>query len=379
MKKHPLLIVTMVFACTAFADQDLQTRVETLEKQMSEAGSPTAFGGYGAHTASARPSKEDTNWFIKGGLLFSRPTVGGTEFAFTSGNQTVSYPIEGRTKQINFDTSVGFTVGLGFNFNFDGWDIQANYAHLDSGGSASASTNCTGHIIPLRSATCPFPEDDQQQSSYWANYAKSNYDIDYNTVDLQIGRCYFLSSALSMRPSFGVKAAFIDLKQITRYCGGSGDNDDVFCDVQMIALGLDTLRVLETSDFSGIGPQAALQSKWALGKGFSLFADAVGALLYGYFDVDRNESLSSDETSSIDLSANTHKMVPMAQLQSGFAYDIFFDDDHQHLGFRLGYDIQYYWRVNQMIEIYNPSTLKMDRYSEDFSLHGLLFDIRWDF
>lgn len=379
MKKYTLLIAAMLFTCTAYADEDLQMRVDTLEKQMSEAGSQTAFGGYGAHMANARPSKESTNWFIKGGLLYSRPNASGTEFAFTSATPTVTYPINGSTKKIDFDTSIGFTVGLGYNFNFDGWDIQANYAYLSSDGSASAAVDCNGVVLPIRQAICPFPEDTVQQSSFWATSAKSHFDVDYSTVDLQLGRGYFLSSSLSMRPSFGVKAAFIDLKQITRYCGGSDDNDDIFCDVQMIALGPDILRVRETSDFSGIGPQAALQSKWALGKGFSLFADAVGALLYGYFDVDRNESLSSDETSSIDLSANTHKMVPIAQLQSGFAYDIFFDDDHQHLGFRLGYDVQYYWRVNQMIEVYNPSTLRMDRYSEDFSLHALLFDIRWDF
>ena len=182
-----------------------------------------------------------------------------------------------------------------------------------------------------------------------------------------------------MRPAFGIKASFIDLKQVTRYCGGSDDHDDVFCDVQMISLGADTLSIRETSDFAGAGPEVCLQSRWFLGKGFSFFAEALGSLLYGYFDVDRNEKLNSNDASRVNLSANTHRLVPMTQLQSGVAYDIFFDDDHQHIGFRLGYDMQYYWRVNQMVEIYNPSALRMDRYSEDFSLHGLLFDIRWDF
>ncbi|MCP5492298.1 MAG: MOMP family protein [Chlamydiales bacterium] len=379
MRKYTSLIVAALFVFSAYAENNMQSRVETLEKQMREAGSKTAFDGYGAHMANARPSKEDSNWFIKGGLLYMRPNVGGTEFAFTSATPTLTYPISGSTKKIDFDTSVGFTVGLGYNFNFDGWDIQSNYARLSSGGSKSASVNCNGVVIPLRAAICPFPEDTVQQSSFWATRAKSKYNIEYNTVDLQMGRSYFLSSTLSMRPSFGIKAAFIDLKQATRYCGGSDDHDDVFCDVQMISLGSDVLSIRETSDFSGIGPEVSMQSKWFLGKGFSFFAEALGALLYGYFDVDRNEKLNSNDTSRIDLSANTHRLVPMAQLQSGVAYDIFFDDDHQHIGFRFGYDVQYYWRINQMIEIYNPSTLRMDRYSEDFSLHGLLFDIRWDF
>ena len=121
------------------------------------------------------------------------------------------------------------------------------------------------------------------------------------------------------------------------------------------------------------------QSKLFLAKGFSFYADALGSLLYGFFRVEHKESITSSTNRRIDLTANTHKMVPTAHCQGGIAYDFFFDDERQHLGFSLGYDGQYYWRANQMIKIDDAGPIKYERWSEDFSLHGLAIQARWDF
>lgn len=361
------------------ATTGIDLRIDRLEKQMNRVSTENAFGGYGAHTATARPSKEDCQWFVTAGLLYYSPSVGGTEFAFTDGSSTLNYPIEGRTKEMKFGWGAGFTVGLGLNLGFDDWDLKANYSHFSRSDSRSVSPSDCGKttVIPLRGGVCVSPTNG---GSWLATSAKSHYDFDFNAVDLQLGRNYFLSHFLSMRPFFGIKAAFINLEQTTRYCGGDSDAGlHAFCGENFQFLGPNNLRVREDNNFKGAGPEAGLQGKWFLAKGFSFFADTVGSLIYGYLDVGYSEKISSSAVDNVCLSGNTHRMVPMAGLTAGVAYDLFFNDDKEHIGFRFGYDTQYYWRANQMLQVQQPGPSRYNRYSEDVGLRGIIFEGRWDF
>lgn len=357
----------------------IDSRIDRLEKQMKQVSTETAFGGYGAHTATARPSKEQLQWFVTASLLYYSPCVGGTEFAFTDGSPLLNYPVEGRTKEMKFGWGAGFAVGLGLNLGFDNWDLKANYSHFSHGDSRSISTaGCSGAtVIPMRGGVCSNPTTG---GSWLATKAKSSYDFDFNAVDLQLGRNYFLSHLLSIRPFFGIKAAFIDLEQTTRYCGGDSDaNPTLFCGQSFQFLGPNNLRVRESNNFKGAGPEAGLQGRWFLAKGFSFFADTVGSLIYGYLDVDHAEKISSSADENVQLSGNTHRMVPVAGLTAGIAYDLFFNDDKDHIGFRFGYDTQYYWRANQMLQVQQAGPSRYNRYSEDVGVRGIIFEGRWDF
>lgn len=382
LKKLPVAVAALVASATGVAASDMESRVDMLEKQMMQVGTENSYGGYGAHTANAKPSKEDCNWFLTFDVLYWKPFVGGTEFAYTDNNPQLEYPIKGRTKEMDFDFNWGARVGLGYDFNFDGWDLYANYTHFGSGDSNSTSSGgCNNSIVvPLRGGICPDPDANAGvQSTFIATKAKSQYQIEFDSVDVQLGRNYFLSKMLSMRPFWGAKIAWIDLDQVTRYCGSTGVTPGPFCGVNVVALGPNTIKISEDSNFKGVGPEVGFNSKWFLAKGFSFFADGLGALLYGFFDVDHKESYSLISDRRIRLSANTHKMIPTVQIFSGVSYDIFFNDDKEHIGFRIGYDGQYWWRANQMLKIDDASPLKYERWTEDFSMHGATFEFRWDF
>ena len=374
--KVALALASLAVTSVAFSASDLHSRVEQLEKQMAEVGTENAFGGYGAHTANARPTKDNNNWYITVDVLYWKAGVGGTEFAYSDNNPTPSYPVKGRTKEIDFSWDWGARVGLGYNFCHDGWDLYAEYTYFSNGSSSSTSGGCNSIVMPLRGGICT-AGDAANAQTFFASRAKSQFDFDFDSIDLNLGRNYFLSKYLSMRPFFGAKTAWIDLEQVTRYCGGSGNV--VFCGLPINALGPNTVKINESSDFWGIGPEVGFNGKWHLAKGFSFFADGLGALLYGYFDVDHKEKLSNIGSRRIKLSGNTHKMVPTAQIFAGVSYDIFFDCDRQHFGFRVGYDGQYWWRANQMLKIDDAAPLKYERWSEDVSMHGLTVDFRWDF
>lgn len=376
LNKVAISLATLAVMPLAFSASDLHSRVEQLEKQMEQVGTDNAFGGYGANTASARPTKDNNNWYITGDLLYWTSMVGGTMFAYSENANAPRYPIEGRTKDIDFDWGVGFRVGLGYNFCHDNWNLYAEYTYYSGDGDNSVGTGCNDTLIPTRGGVC---SNKQTGGAWFAGKAKSSFDMDFQSVDFNLGRDFFVSEFLSLRPLFGVKVGLIDLEQKTQYSCGEERDDKNFCGVNFVSLDNNFIKITEESDYVGVGPEFGIETKWHLAKGFSFFANTMGALLYGYFDVDHKEFFSGDDMRRIDLDANTHKMTPTAQIHAGLAYDIFFDCDRQHFGISLGYDGQYWWRVNQMIKIDDSAPLKYERWSEDMSMHGVTLDLRWDF
>ena len=167
-----LAILNFVPTLHKLHSNGIESRINRLEKQMKQVGVKNSANTFGAKFADARPTKQEENWFISGGLLYYKPFVGGTEVAFTDTGARLSYPIQSEIKGIRFDMALGFRVGLGYNFNRDGWDIQGEYTHFGDGNSQKTDLSGCGsdNINPTREALCPEPNSNQ--SSTWiANYA----------------------------------------------------------------------------------------------------------------------------------------------------------------------------------------------------------------
>lgn len=366
-------IVAIATSSAAFAAMDREARVTELESQMQQVRTETAMDTYGANTALARPSVENPyKWFITLDVLYWRTKVGGTEYAYSDQDPTASLPIKGRTKHMEFDWDWGLRGGLGYNFDHDGWDVRAQYTWFDTSGSDTTRAGLNSSIVPLRgSALIP----GNNQEFIYCTHAKSQYDMDYQAVDIELGRDYYVSSKLSLRPFWGLKTAWIDLEQNTRYTGGNPDPNNP----NVLALQRNTVHVREDSDFWGLGPRTGIDTRWYLGEGFSIFGNLSGALLYGYFDVDHKERFTGNEVSRVRLRADRHAFSPTAQIQMGLRWDSYFHENKHHFSIGLGFEAQYWWRMNQMLKVDDATTLKYERYSEDLSMYGLTLDMRFDF
>ena len=381
LRKLSIAIATLMASSTAFAGMDMDSRVTQLENQMQQVRTETAMGMYGAQTAMARVDVDGYGWFITADVLYWHAKCGGTEFAYTDDDQIGSFPVQGRTKDMDFDWDWGLRFGVGYNFDHDGWDAKVEYTWFDSSGSASVSAGLNSTVIPLHGsstivATANPGVGNPTDQFLFCNSAKSQYDFDYSCVDLELGRAYFISRDLSFRPHWGLKTAWIDQEQITRYTGGNLNPDS---SGNELGLGNNTVHIKDECDFWGLGPRTGVESRWCLGNGFSIFGNVAAALLFGYFDVDHKEQFSADPNNRIKLNANRHAFSPNVQMQLGLRWDKYIHDNKQHLGIGLGYEANYWWRQNQMIKIDDSVVLKYERYSEDVSTYGLTLDFKWDF
>lgn len=377
LRKISGAIVSLVASSTAFAAMDMDSRVTQLENQMQQVRTETAMGTYGAKTATARAEVDGYGWFFTFDVLYWHAKAGGTEFAYTDQDPLAQLPIKGRTKDIDFDWDWGIRVGLGCNFEHDGWDLRAQYTWFDTNGSESTGSGINNSIIPLRGSSRIVENASTSISNrfLYCTSAKAQYDFDYNAIDLELGRSYFVSGKLSFRPHWGLKTAWIDQEQITRYTGGAVDPGHS----TWMGLQGNTVHVKDDCDFWGLGPRVGLDSKWHLGYGFSLFGNVATSLLFGYFEVEHKERYSQFGGNQLKLIADRHAFSPTAQMQLGLRYDKYIHHNTQHIGVGLGFEGQYWWRQNQMLKVDDAQVLQYERYSEDVSMHGITLDLKWDF
>lgn len=362
-KKVPVVLAALVVSGSVFAGPDMETRLQQLEQQMKQVRTETAMGTYGAKTAPARPEVDGNGVFATVDVLYWHAKVGGTEYAYSDADVTgIAPPVQGRLKEVDFDWDWGFRFGLGYNFDHDSWDTYLNYTYFNSADGSRLNVGANGSVIPLRGASSQVTG----LTDPCATSASSNYDFEFNNLDLELGRNYFVSHSLSFRPFIGVRSSWLELDQGVQYTGGT--------------FTANTYHVKDSNDFWGLGPRAGLNSNWFLGNGFSIFGDLSGSLLFGYFQVNHKEWYSlAPLTNKLRINGNMHRFTPNAQMSLGLAYDKYVNNNKQHVGVTLGYEVNYYWRVNQMIVDNDQAQLQFNRESEDASMYGLTLEVRFDF
>jgi len=349
----------------------------------------------GARLANARPEVQAKGctcpgWFIAVDVIYWHPKVGGTEYAYTDSSPVLlaapvatvanGLPVSGRTKDVDFGWDWGFKVGIGYNFQHDGWDVFALYTRLDSADSDSSSPGRNSSIIPLRGSASITSANGTAFAPagtfVFAEFAKTEFDVDYDRIDLEMGRHFYISEKLSLRPFIGLTAAWIDLHEQVRYTGGVPSNATA---PDSLGLLVNTVHVKDDCDFKGLGPRFGFNTKWHLGHSFSIYGDLSLAFLYGHYDVSHRENYSLISANRISLNADMNRITPNTNIGLGLAYDTYLNEDKHHIGLKLGYESHYWWRVNQMLKIDDFNVLKFERYSEDVSFHGITFEVRLDF
>ena len=98
-----------------------------------------------------------------------------------------------------------------------------------------------------------------------------------------------------------------------------------------------------------------------------------GAVLYGFFDIEHREKVTPSKQDRIKLDDNKHRFAPMVQWRFGIGWGTYFNCKENYLDLGVDYEGMYWWRQNQMLKVYEYSSLRYDNYSEDISLHGLTF------
>lgn len=327
-------------------------------------------------TPSARPQVQGgINVYLTGDWLYFKPQEKGLTYALKATASSVTIPTgdqweiqDGHYKSTEFSWQSGFRVGAGWNTKHDGWDFLLAWTRFYTSEKDSVSTVGTNYVFPSMSDASIAIDPVQRASAH--------FRLHLNQIELILGREFYVSRSLSLKPRVGVVTAWIDQKF------------DIYYD-NLIGIGPQppgTFNDIENkNDFWGTGLKAGLNTQWELGWGFSIFGDGALSILYGKFNMKHGSEVNAT-VSGVAVSADTdlhdkfHIARYIADLSLGLRWDYMFTDDRVHLGLSAGWEDHIYFGQNQFLITPNARYVGLNEsQNEDLTLQGFVLSTRLDF
>ncbi len=330
--------------------------------------------------------------YVTGAFLWWLPDEADFSLGF---NQQTSYVdstatvagsgANGNVVRFGYQWKPGFRVGLGWqSHTAEGWDVYLDWTWYKNkttqSASASVRTGGAG-IIPFWGF---YDSGFGGVAEIYGNM-KASWRLLYNMIDLELGRDFYVSCALSLRPYMSVEGGWIHRKWNVSY------SDPVFVTVDAASDSYGS-----KSNYWGVGPRAGLSGNWWLGKGFKFFGNLSGSLLSGR--VTKNTaSLVHIQTSDVTLSGQSNtwsdnqvfRIVPHLQAIVGAGWDFCFCCERYRFGVSAGWEVNEFWNVPMAlypdrnnspsgIAGFNPIFNRENR-SHNIGLSGLTAEARFDF
>jgi hypothetical protein len=176
-----------------------------------------------------------------------------------------------------------------------------------------------------------------------------HWKLKMNLIDLELGRSYWVSRYLAVRPFIGLR--YVSLKQHAdiNYNGGSWAaittafaqpalNDEV--DLQ--------------NDYRGVGLRAGLDTQWNFGCGWALYGDLAASIIYGRFRVDHEEVITPANLTArtptvvVDTTEHLRAARPILDLALGVQWSTMFCSCKYGFTGMFGYESHLFFDQNQM-------------------------------
>ena len=291
-------------------------------------------------------------------------------------NNTLS---QGQVLAPHFKTRSGFKVGLGLDFNYDGWDLGATYTWLHSHASSDFAapvngTNKTllgGNFLVTGTGGDTLLVVDVPTVSGGADWR-----LHFNNIDLELGRNFFISSKLTLRPHFGLKGTWQTQNFDVAY-NQAGTAYNVTTVGATTTSATELYEIAHKQHYWGLGVRTGVDTSWMFSRNWSLFGDWAIAALWGQF-TDSRADLSNVANSAgaavltnytaMNLHSRTHQLNGVMELQFGLRYDYWFSDDEYRFRAAAGWENQLWFNQNHFYGL-----------DGDLSLQGFTLNFRLDF
>lgn len=240
--------------------------------------------------------------------------------------------IDGNTLSPKTQFEPGFKVGTGMDLYHDGWDLYVQYTWLHQGEvSNSGSSTEPGYstfIIPYAQGA-----DIGVLSAISIMDTAAWKRSQFNILDGEIGRDFFISKRLTLRPHVGMKAASLFEKTTIIY---SGDGP------------VETATVHLKQNLSGIGIRGGVDTVWHIIPSFGFYGDFAFTALWGNF---HNRVLSQVSLRGVEethpVKNNSQDIIPVFEAGFGVTYMIWFSGQRYQLYTKAGWEEQVWIGYNK--------------------------------
>jgi hypothetical protein len=309
------------------------------------------------------------------------------------GTKMKATPLIGQASKTNtklldleFEWNPGFCVGLGYLFNkFDYWTLNLDWTRIES--RAHGRKSAQGIESQVGSVDTIIPA--------WVNFlfvlragakeASAHWHLDYNTVDLDLGRSFFLSKRFALNPYFGLRGARLDQHYHANY-------KTVFILAQDAPPFKRNVFFRGKNKFFGFGLRGGAEALWHFNSHWHLFSQLSGNILYGRFSVDmknlHDQGIGEGEIlpSPLDFTARESFWRTRLSFEEavGLGWETFFNKNRYHVTVRASYELSQWLNQNELFNTFyfrGQDTISSVpiRNHGDLSFHGVRAALQFDF
>jgi hypothetical protein len=354
-----LAAVTTLASVICSADdmqmRNLENRVSALEQRR---------GSNGMINPPARPVVRDgTDLWVQVEALIMHATEDCLSYGIKNDTAAVAGAtvVDGRVKNVDYSWNWGFRAGIGYNLPHDGWDMLLNWTWFQAHESKNEKPLAPETVLANLAATqggvggvggvpIAFPS------------AKGKATLHMNLLDLELGREFFVSKWLTLRPFVGGRAAWFNRGFKFSYSG------------------VTKLKGKDHNRFRAGGIRGGLDTQWGLGSGWSFFGDLALSLLYGKQRMHSPQDLSSGVR--VQHTHNAWSAVrSMIDLAVGLRWDHLFGcNDAYRIRLQLGWEQTALLGFEKDMNYMNGTLPGKFAYnSGDLAVSGVSFQARFDF
>jgi len=319
--------------------------------------------------------------FVTADFLWWKAQENDLMIAFQQTADTLPLTVQGNVIELNPKWMPGFRVGAGWNPNYDGWDVSLNWTWYRNSTSRSFVAPTDPILIGLYSLWL------QTEATNFAN-VDGKWRLLLNMADLEIGRDFFVSCALSLRPYMGAEGGWIDRNLTVSYT----NPDPALLVADTFVPGTYSGK----TNYWGVGPRVGLNGDWRFfNSGFKVFGNLATALLYGkvfknnetvnQFTNDDGVPVGVITTSHVTHESNLWRVVPHLQMNAGLAWGSCLNCNKMFLGVRLGWEVNQYFNLPHfvapnVVELLSGSVAQERDFSTvELGMQGLTLDVKFDF
>ncbi|MDN3507281.1 MAG: Lpg1974 family pore-forming outer membrane protein [Simkaniaceae bacterium] len=281
---------------------------------------------------------------------------------FTSLNEAsaLNNLIDAKFLTPDYDWDWGFKAGLGYCSPCDGWDfgILWTWYRGKANDHVERELDDNASLMPIWSAFAPLAG-----GVLVATDIETQWKLEMNLIDLELGRSFWTSKYLSMRPFVGLRIAYLNQSFDIQHKGGSWSENTNTTPPQAAY----NNEVELSNDFKGVGLRGGLNTLWNLGCGWGIYGNFAMAILYGRFDVDHDEtnrraSNPHEKVKITDAKNSFRASRGAADLALGLQYQTMFCDCAYGFSVALGwehhlfFDQNQLWRVVRIGDTFDGST-----------------------
>ena len=311
----------------------------------------------------ARGSKCSMGWATELDFFYWMAQNPGYTVAYEQ-QSTATSPNTGSVVRLDSKWDPGFRLGTGWNSNFDRWDLFFDWTwfqdHAKTTNNVSGATGKMGYYT-----TNPI---DATGNSY--GQVDGSWRLLHNVFDVELGRAFYLTKALSLRPHLGLRGGWLNQKFISKFTLPVTPSATTEYDYR------------GKNNYWGIGPRLGIHGQWHIaGSDWSILSKASAALLAGQTKAEVSDShvVSGVATSDRFIEDEFAQLVPNVQIFLGIDWGTNLDCENYYLGINAGWETDIYWNQYNVPSAITTFQAPLSGSNQAVTMEGVTLNIHFDF